>query len=125
MGIILNGTNEQRRKLQLLHKKQLRGKQSGNKIKALPSTQSKESSSEDEFEREMNAELEKNVKSLEDSRGRASNVAGNRLDRLLSTKTEELKIPSEEFYDEVYFDSEEEEEMEEEKTSRKASHAVI
>ena len=27
------------------------------------------SSSEDEFEREMNAELEKNVKSLEDSRG--------------------------------------------------------
>lgn len=104
---ILNGTQEQRKKLKQLHNKQI-NQRSFQKKKT--SDGQSLSSNEDEFEREMNAELEKNVKSLEDSRG-------DTLPKLAISAGDAPPVnPAEAgtstlgdtFYDEIYFDSDEE-----------------
>lgn len=68
IDIILHGTPEQRRKLQLHRRRQSQGAEVRQDLE--PGSQNADSSSEDEFEKEMNAELTQQVKVLEDSRGK-------------------------------------------------------
>ncbi|CAL1528417.1 unnamed protein product [Lymnaea stagnalis] len=126
INIILHGTPEQKRKLQHFHKKQQqsRGNTSGK--------HESKSSSEDEFEREMNAELNKHVKMLEDSRGKQeiedkdSLKISESFPALPSNIPVSNAIPETEFYDEIYFDSEsDEEDITETKLSKKKKRAVI
>lgn len=88
IDILLHGTPEQKRKLCCS------GRGKGDK-----------SSSEDEFEKEMNAELNGHVKALEKKRGSVSSEAG--------PSGESAGINNEDgpqkYYDDVYFDSDEEE----------------
>ncbi|KAH9499538.1 hypothetical protein Btru_078083 [Bulinus truncatus] len=110
IDIILHGTPQQRKKLKKLHSKrqgnlkQIRGKNVASK-----------SSSEDEFEKEMNAELNKHVKILEDSREKESMKASSTSSIVKYEQPLSQTNPSEntssshpEYYDGVYFDSDEE-----------------
>ncbi|XP_076100514.1 E2F-associated phosphoprotein-like [Mytilus galloprovincialis] len=86
--VILHGTPEQKRKLQ-------------TKVQ-----QRHDSSSEDDFEKEMNNELNKHIKGLVNER--SSNVAETVQG---SSKAQDQEKPTElqQFYDDIYYDSEEEE----------------
>ena len=73
IDIILHGTPEQRRRLRHIHEKEQQQKltrQTGQ-LRAQSQQQhiEQQSSSEDEFEREMNRELERTVHMLETSQG--------------------------------------------------------
>lgn len=88
LDIILHGTPEQKRKLH-------------NKV-----WQGADSSSEDDFEKEMNAELNKHIQDLENER---SNRQLN-TDPVVNKDQEVVEVtPAQKFYDDVYFDSDEEE----------------
>lgn len=89
LEVILHGTPEQKCKLQ-------------TKVQ-----QRHDSSSEDDFEKEMNNELNKHIKGLEHERSK-SNVAETVQD---SSKAQDQEKPTEQqkFYDDIYYDSEEEE----------------
>lgn len=131
IDVILHGTPEQRRKLQHLHKKWLTKATSKEEIHC------DSSGSEDEFEKEMEAELDQQVKLLEKSRDNlaidrvSSSVQGDVDQNIDSNATEYLathKKPdaTEEFYDDVYFDSDEEEVgSNQQHSSDKSKHRVI
>ncbi|GFN85049.1 E2f-associated phosphoprotein [Plakobranchus ocellatus] len=120
IDIILHGTPEQRRKLHLSHQK-WKASKNGN-------IEQRDSSSEDEFEKEMNAELTSHVKFLEKSREIRgdSEVLQTPISHEQSVKRSSMPKPAEEFYDDVYFDSDEEEESSDlQHASNKPRHKVI
>lgn len=88
IDILLHGTPEQKRKL--CRRQQSKGDNS---------------SSEDEFEKEMNAELNGHVKALEKKRGSVSSEAGPSTESAGASHDDEPQ----KYYDDVYFDSDEEE----------------
>ena len=71
IDIILHGTPEQRRHLRHIHQKEQQRKvtRQAGQLHSQDHHGDQQSSSEDEFEREMNVELEKTVLMLEKSRG--------------------------------------------------------
>ena len=71
IDIILHGTPEQRRHLRHIHQKEQQRKvtRQAGQLYSQDHHGDQQSSSEDEFEREMNVELEKTVLMLEKSRG--------------------------------------------------------
>ncbi|XP_012937391.1 tubulin polyglutamylase ttll6 isoform X3 [Aplysia californica] len=138
IDVILHGTPEQRRKLKHLHDKQLSQKNPLHGKKQLTHTTSQQdSSSEDEFEKEMNAELDRNVKSLEGSRVKqlssqnsslqpaSRSSQGQNVGTSASSSQGELPMSTDEFYDEIYFDSDEEDETGGTEGKCKQKHAVI
>ncbi|BFZ07268.1 hypothetical protein BsWGS_10307 [Bradybaena similaris] len=126
IDIILHGTPEQRRKLQLHHRRQSQGAEVRQDLEL--GSHNAGSSSEDEFEKEMNAELTQQVKVLEDSRGKhlleASGVSSVAVPAVKTTQVE-VNVSKNEFYDEIYFDSDEEDDATNARSSRKQTHAVI
>lgn len=88
LDIILHGTPEQKRKLQ-------------NKVR-----QRSKSSSEDEFEKEMNDDLNKHIKDLESERSNRQLVETQ--DNSKTLNLPKVREPDR-FYDDIYFDSDEEE----------------
>ncbi|GFR82680.1 E2F-associated phosphoprotein [Elysia marginata] len=131
INIILHGTPEQRRKLQHLHRKRLSETKSNEDL-AMNS-----SSSEDEFEKEMETELNLQVELLEKSRGNCaiegsitSNVQQSSMghNTLASdvTSKDTKSTDAEQFYDDVYFDSDEEEDSSNQQNMKKKSkHRII
>uniref|UniRef100_A0A0B7A202 E2F-associated phosphoprotein n=1 Tax=Arion vulgaris TaxID=1028688 RepID=A0A0B7A202_9EUPU len=135
IDIILNGTPEQRRKLQHHHRVLSQGRSIREEHN--PGVQDANSSSEDEFEKEMNAELSKQVKVLEDSRGTVGRLAleGNQIlippvsvqntDQTVDKQQMQTSAAVNEFYDEIYFDSDEEDDTTGSKSSQQQTHTVI
>lgn len=119
IDIILHGTPEQRRRLRHVHEKEQkqRAYRTLGQLESDELQESHLSSSEDEFEREMNAELDKTVHMLEQSRGRkrvpaltaSEETGGSSTNPGSSKKTQKTKHP---FYDDIYFDSEDEDNYE-------------
>jgi len=116
---ILKGTQEQRQKLKKLHNRQI-------KQRSFQTTKDDGSvSSEDDFEKEMNAELNENVKYLEAFRGNLGNATNSARISCTDAPPSLLPKPSlaDTFYDDVYFDSDEE--QEETKATGSTKHSVI
>ncbi|CAG5126694.1 unnamed protein product [Candidula unifasciata] len=128
IDIILHGTPEQRRKLQLHHRKRSQEQRQDPQT----GSHNANSSSEDEFEKEMNAELSQQVKVLEDSRGKRQLEANgvpsvSATETALAVKTNQPPddASKDEFYDEIYFDSDEEDDATNARSSGKPKRAVI
>ncbi|KAK7103560.1 hypothetical protein V1264_018433 [Littorina saxatilis] len=121
IDIILHGTSEQRKRLRHIHQKEQQQKSGQQSRQSRPhkASDGHESSSEDEFEREMNAELEKTVYMLEKSRAeiqmkekalvtsKASAAEGKQEGD--SSAAENIKKS---FYNDMYFDSDDDENYE-------------
>lgn len=131
IDILLHGTPEQRRRLHHHHQRQQLQTTDTKRSTQHRNVQKNASSSEDEFEREMNAELDKTVHVLEQARGKKQKVP----DKTSSTATAETQnnshsgVPvtastseSSKFYDDVYFDSDDENNFEGEEDARVQRH---
>lgn len=129
IDILLHGTPEQRRRLHHHHQRQQLQTTDTKRSIQHRNVQKNVSSSEDEFEREMNAELDKTVHMLEQARGKKQKVP----DKTSSTATAETQnnshsgvtastSESSKFYDDVYFDSDDENNFEGEGDARVQRH---
>lgn len=118
IDIILRGTPDQRRRLHHHNQKQQQTS-TGSKHSTLKHGQMGASSSEDEFEKEMNAELSKTVHLLEQARGKNKHGA----EKGTGTTTSSIgKSESATFYDDVYFDSDDDENFEGGEDARRQRH---
>ncbi|RUS75331.1 hypothetical protein EGW08_016920 [Elysia chlorotica] len=129
IDIILHGTPEQKRKLHHLHKKWLTKKKNDGDMGA------SSSSSEDDFEKEMEAELNMQVEFMEKTRDHLA-IQGISIDATSSSdqhaeaskdeSKDKKEKAAEEFYDEIYFDSDEEEDASTRQNAGKNSkHRII
>ncbi|KAL8619679.1 hypothetical protein ACOMHN_019734 [Nucella lapillus] len=136
IDIILHGTPEQRRRLHQSHSREQRQRTSGQSPGHSRSLQPKDSqlsssSSEDEFEKEMNAELDKTVSMMEKSRGTRP-VPGPSAQSSTTSETSKAKPgggdtsakqeSNSAFYSDIYFDSDDEDNFEGEGDKRIKKH---
>ncbi|XP_076463858.1 E2F-associated phosphoprotein-like [Babylonia areolata] len=132
IDIILHGTPEQRRRLCNSHAKEQhqRASQTSGQARSLQfKEQQQQSSSEDEFEKEMNAELDKTVSMLEKSRASkpvqeptANSSTASGTDTVMPGSSTGGEKRKQDFYNDIYFDSDDEDNYEGEGEARVPRH---